>query len=40
MLLNLYLEQGLTTTELSTRFGVSRRTIHYWTEQGGWAHIP
>ena len=34
MLLRHYLEQGLTQTELSRRFGVSRRTIHYWIESG------
>lgn len=34
MLLRHYLDQGLTKTELSRRFGVSRRTIHYWIESG------
>ena len=32
MLLKQYLDQGLTKAELSRRFGVSRRTIHYWIE--------
>ena len=34
MLLRHYLDQGLTKTELSRRFGVSQRTIHYWIESG------
>ncbi len=34
MLLRHYLEQGVTKTELSRRFGVSRRTIHEWIETG------
>ena len=34
MLLRHYLDEGLTKTELSRRFGVSRRTIHYWIESG------
>ena len=34
MLLKHYREQGLTKAELSRRFGVSRRTIHYWIESG------
>ena len=34
MLLKHYLDQGLTKAELSRRFGVSRRTIHYWIESG------
>ena len=29
-----YLEQGVSKTELSRRFGVSRRTIHEWIETG------
>ena len=34
MLLRHYLEQGVTKTELSRQFGVSRRTIHEWIETG------
>ena len=34
MLLKHYLDQGLTKAELSRRFGVSRRTIHYWIDSG------
>ena len=34
MLLKHYLDQGMTKAELSRRFGVSRRTIHYWIESG------
>ncbi len=34
MRLRYYLEQGMSKTELSRRFGVSRRTIHYWIESG------
>ena len=34
MLLRHYLERGVSTTELSRRFGVSRRTIHEWIETG------
>ncbi len=34
MLLRHYLERGVTKTELSRRFGVSRRTIHEWVETG------
>ena len=34
MLQRHYLDEGLTKTELSRRFGVSRRTIHYWIESG------
>ena len=34
MLLRHYLEQGVTKTELSRRFGVSRRTIPEWIETG------
>ena len=34
MLLRHYLDEGLTKTELSRPFGVSRRTIHYWIESG------
>ena len=34
MLLKQYLDQGLTKAELSRRFGVSRRTIHYWIDSG------
>ncbi len=34
MLLKHYLEQGVSKTELSRRFGVSRGTIHYWPRTG------
>ncbi len=34
MLLKHYLEQGVSKAELSRRFGVSRRTIHYWVKTG------
>ena len=34
MLLKHYLDLGLTKAELSRRFGVSRRTIHYWIDSG------
>ena len=34
MLLRHYLERGVSKTELSRRFGVSRRTIHEWIETG------
>ncbi len=34
MLLKHYLERGVSKTELSRRFGVSRRTIHEWVETG------
>ena len=34
MRLKHYLDQGVTKSELSRRFGVSRRTIHYWVETG------
>ena len=34
MLLKHYLERGVSKTELSRRFGVSRRTIHEWIETG------
>ena len=34
MLLKHYLERGVSKTELSRRFGVSRRTIHEWIERG------
>ena len=34
MLLRHYLKEGVTKTELARRFGVSRRTIHYWIESG------
>ena len=34
MLLKHYLDQGVSKAELSRRFGVSRRTIHYWIETG------
>lgn len=34
MLLRHYLEQGLSTPELSRRFGVSRRRIPRWIESG------
>ena len=34
MLLRHYLEQGVSKAELSRRFGVSRRTIHWWIESG------
>ena len=30
MLLKHYFDQGVSKAELSRRFGVSRRTIHYW----------
>ena len=32
MLLKHYLDQGVSKAELSRRFGVSRATIHHWTE--------
>ena len=32
MLLKYYLDQGVSKVELSRRFGVNRRTIHYWIE--------
>ena len=34
LLLRHYLERGVSKTELSRRFGVSRRTIHEWIETG------
>ena len=34
MLLKHYLDQRVSKAELSRRFGVSRRTIHYWIETG------
>ena len=34
MRLKHYLEFGMTKAELSRRFGVSRRTVHYWIESG------
>ena len=34
MLLRHYLEQGVSKTELSRRFGVGRRSIHRWVEAG------
>ena len=34
MLLKHYLDQGLSKAELARRFGLSRRTIHYWIESG------
>ena len=34
MLLKYYLDQGVSKAELSRRFGVNRRTIHYWIETG------
>ncbi|MYH38094.1 MAG: IS21 family transposase [Rhodospirillaceae bacterium] len=34
MLLKHYLDQGISKAELSRRFGVNRRTIHYWIETG------
>lgn len=34
VLLRHYLEQGVGKTELSRRFGVSRRTIHHWIKTG------
>ena len=34
MLLKHYLDQGVSKTELSRRFGVNPRTIHYWVETG------
>lgn len=30
--LKYYLEQGVSKAELSRRFGIARRTIHYWIE--------
>ena len=34
MRLKYYLEQGVSKVELSRRFGIARRTIHYWIETG------
>ncbi|MCY3624187.1 MAG: DDE-type integrase/transposase/recombinase [Gammaproteobacteria bacterium] len=34
MRLKRYLDEGVSKTELSRRFGVSRRTIHHWIETG------
>ena len=34
MLLKHYLDRGVSKVELSRRFGVNRRTIHYWIETG------
>ena len=34
MLLEHYLEQGVSKAELTRRFQLSRRTIHYWIESG------
>ena len=34
MLLKYYLDQGVSKAELSRRFGVNRRTIHYWIKTG------
>ena len=34
MLLKHYLDQGVSKTELSRRFGVNRRTIHNWVITG------
>ena len=34
MLLKHYLDQGVSKAELARRFGLSRRTIHYWIESG------
>ena len=34
MLLKHYLDQGVSKAELSRRFGVNRRTIHYWIKTG------
>ena len=34
MLLKHYLDRGISKAELSRRFGVNRRTIHYWIETG------
>ena len=34
MLLKRYLDQGVSKTELSRRFAVNRRSIHYWIETG------
>ena len=34
MLLKHYLDRGVSKAELSRRFGVNRRTIHYWIETG------
>ncbi len=35
MLLKHYLERGVSKTELSRPFGVSRRTIHEWVDLKG-----
>ncbi len=32
--LKYYLEKGVSKAELSRRFGIARRTIHYWIEMG------
>ena len=34
MRLKYYLEQGVSKAEFSRRFGIARRTIHYWIETG------
>ena len=34
MRLKYYLDQGVSKAELSRRFGIARRTIHYWIETG------
>ena len=34
MMLKDYLDQVVSKAELSRRFGVNRRTIHYWIETG------
>ena len=34
MLLKHYLDRGVSKAELSRRFGVNRRTIHYWVDTG------
>ena len=40
MLLKHYLERGVSKSELSRRFGVSRRTIYEWIEAGDLDHPP
>ena len=34
MLLKHYLDQGVSKTDLSRRFGINPRTIHYWIKTG------
>ena len=36
MRLKYYLEQGVSKSELSRRFGIARRTIHHWMRRGNW----